>query len=165
MKINILGVEIEASDKVLHASPETSKEYINAMKKHEPNCICNTIDEPKNYLQIELDKVFCSCKTINNMNNDLKNFLEEEKLILLNRISMYEQFRISMDEYIKDHDTRLINKVLEIVKSEVEKKLEKWDESAQELEDGWGNYTVFLPWELKYNKKDISTIIDNLKVK
>ncbi len=55
------------------------------------------------------------------------------------------------------------NKVLEQVKTEVEKELEKWDESAAELEDGWGNYTVCLPWELKEKKVDISTIIENLK--
>lgn len=55
--------------------------------------------------------------------------------------------------------------VLDEVKIEVEKELEKWDESAEELEDGWGNYTVCLPWELKEKKADISTFINQLKLK
>lgn len=57
------------------------------------------------------------------------------------------------------------NKVLDEVRNEVEKEIEKWDESAEELEDGWGNYTVCLPWELKEKKVEISTIIDQLKLK
>lgn len=57
------------------------------------------------------------------------------------------------------------NAILSEVEREVEKKLEKWDESAEELEDGWGNYTVCLPWELKEKKLDISTTINNLRVK
>lgn len=96
---------------------------------------------------------------------NLQQFLEEEKFHLLNRISVYEQFGVPMDGYLKDHDTRLINKVLELVQEEVEKELEKWDEQAAELEDGWGNYTICLPWELKEKKIVFSTIIENLKIK
>lgn len=101
---------------------------------------------------------------------NLQQFLEEER----NRYSKeYTNIvtedgmigELEVDDLLEDHDTRLINKVLDEVKREVEKKLEKWDESAEELEDGWGNYTVCLPWELKEKKVDISTIIDQLKLK
>ena len=48
---------------------------------------------------------------------NIQQFLQEEKLHLLNRIAMSEQFRIPMDGYIKDHDARVINFIL----GEVEK--------------------------------------------
>lgn len=101
--------------------------------------------------------------------NNIQQFLEEER----NRYSKeYDNLiddgeigELEADDLLEDHDTRLINFILSEVEKEVEKKLEQWDKSAEELEDGWGNYTVCLPWELKENKLDISTIINNLRVK
>ncbi len=70
-----------------------------------------------------------------------------------------------LKRFINEYISKERNKVLDEVKNSLEKELEKWDESAEELEDGWGNYTVCLPWELKEKKVDISTIIDQLKLK
>lgn len=95
---------------------------------------------------------------------NIQQFLEEEFKDYGVRMSEDEdhfEFESPSPSKILD----FANKVLDEVKNSLEKELEKWDESAEELEDGWGNYTVCLPWELKEKKVDISTIISQLKLK
>lgn len=100
------------------------------------------------------------------MTNDLKNFLEEEtkglfdkKLVTKQLPNGYRELlgeQVSMSllwnlyDAIKDHDTHLVNFVLDLVEKEVEKKTIVWADTLQ-------GYIKIVP------KHDISTIVNNLK--
>lgn len=75
-------------------------------------------------------------------------------------IDRYEQAVEYIHEKTKDHDTRLVNFVLELVKEEVEK-LEYCSKccSPKEYCKEWGK------WESAVDTKDISTLVDSLKIK
>jgi len=81
------------------------------------------------------------------------------------KVTESTKFMKELVDTAKSEERKRVNDILDEVKNSLAKELEKWDESAEELEDGWGNYTVCLPWQLKEKKVDISTIIDNLKQK
>ena len=103
------------------------------------------------------------------MNNDLKNFLEEEKINVYQAmdsfLTEYDTFegkpaRRSLEKLNRDrhlfvenmqlHDTRLINFVLDLVEKEVEK-----------IDTGFE--TVF-NYQYRVMKEQVSTIIKNLRV-
>ena len=80
---------------------------------------------------------------------NLQQFLDSER-VQFSGSTFYTTTQVR--EWVKDHDTRLINKVLDEVKREVEKK----------------SFTGTIGYydELKVvSFKDISTIIDQLKLK
>lgn len=96
------------------------------------------------------------------MNNDLKNFLEGEN-------EKFKKYGLAPDSYgfldedecadwLKDHDTRLINFVLDLVEKEVEKNLE----IAKKDFDG----IQYLEWRQGFYKSHhlVSIIIKNLRV-
>lgn len=171
MKINILGVDMNVSDKVIYATEESSREYINAIKrtrcKDNEHCECDG-EVCRNKWVEEFDKKFrCDCE-----NPNKECYQDEECTVRELRGELKEFISNILAEQRTYHEDLLINQaimlrteVLDEVKNSLEKELEKWDESAAELEDGWGNYTVCLPWELKEKKVEISNIIDQLKLK
>lgn len=75
------------------------------------------------------------------MNNDLKNFLEGEKRRF--EVNFLDEDYI---EFYKDHDTKLVNFVLDLVEKEVEKK--KYGKGSDEH--------IYLD--------ELSTIVNNLRV-
>lgn len=102
------------------------------------------------------------------MTNDLKNFLEGEnkRTLMMIRTSAVEQSELG---WLQEHNTCLLNFILDLVKKEVEKKTKKelcqdCYESSLQVE-GWNN-DIYHEEECEYNDaiKDISTIINNLRV-
>lgn len=88
------------------------------------------------------------------MTNDLKNFLLVERTDLVGTYLTNEDDSRNLETLLKDHDTRLINFVLDLVEKEVEKKYKEAER--------------FVPFQkIHYQSalKDISTIINNLRVK
>lgn len=100
------------------------------------------------------------------MTNDLKNFLEGEKNTFDKEVYEIDDFGKryypidKVEKWIKDHDTRLINHVLDLVKSEVEKK-------EKELLSDMSQDTSSLQKKAFYLVRfsnEISTILNNLKI-
>ena len=105
-------------------------------------------------MSLAFHKAFPNGVNLNTMTNDLKNFLEEET----QNITQYAYFvdhqsEEELAEVVREHNTRLINFVLDLVEKEVEKLHVVLDDS-----DGQSNVEKML------FKEDISTIINNLRV-
>ena len=88
---------------------------------------------------------------------NLQQFLDSER-VQFSGSTFYTTTQVR--EWLKDHDTRLINKVLDEVKREVENCLLK--QYAGRATNN-KNATVWI--ERDVFKNDISTIIDQLKLK
>lgn len=92
------------------------------------------------------------------MTNDLKNFLEEEKYKINQDLQEPHLYDLSkgadLKRWIADHDTRLINHVLDLVGKEVKSKSFeiKTPETISELQK-------------VISLDSVSTIINNLRIK
>lgn len=91
---------------------------------------------------------------------NIQQFLDSER-VQFSGSTFYTTTQVR--EWLKDHDTRLINKVLDEVKREVEKEMKGNEESrifykdvlaSQSYINGYGNAC-----------EDISNLIDQLKLK
>lgn len=172
MKLTILGVDVECEDKVLYATEELSREYIKAMKDTNGNTI--TEEEfmkdighgvertqenwksffekfPEFYIKLRPEaSMEISSEDWNNYEGRLKDFISTllaEERELQNKLK-----EIAINTLITDVNTARKeerNKVLSEVEREVEKKQYYSDDGQQ--------YVTSI--------EDISTIINNLKVK
>lgn len=102
-------------------------------------------------MSLAFHKAFPNGVNLNTMTNDLKNFLEEET----QNITQYAYFvdhqsEEELAEVVREHNTRLINFILDLVEKEVGKKKQYGDTKDA--------------YEFVLSTKDISTIINNLRV-
>lgn len=136
-KLTILGVEIPVSDKVIYATEEASREYINAMKK-------GMTQEWKEFRARHPEHLgeaggYCvTCALIDALKEERNRAYEEGK-------AYYHAENVKFENDIR-------NAVLEEVEREVEKKQAPYKKDNPKA-------PVYFDYD------DISTIINNLKVK